>query len=107
MRILLDEHVDWRLSRSFGEGFEVETVIRRGWRGKKNGELLELAQAAGFDALLTTDRGIPHQQNLSKFALAVVVLRAESNRLRHLAPPIESSIEKIRAAPAGELTSLP
>ncbi|MBA2693088.1 MAG: DUF5615 family PIN-like protein [Rubrobacter sp.] len=97
MRVLLDEHVDWRLSRSFGEGFEVETVIRRGWGGRTNGELLELAQSAGFDALITTDRGVPHQQNLSNFDVAVVVLRAGSNRLRHLAPIVEAG--RKRCAP--------
>lgn len=107
MRVLLDEHVDWRLSRSFGEGFEVETVIRRGWRGRTNGELLELAQSEGFDALVTTDRGIRHQRNLSNFDVAVVVLRARSNRLRHIAPIVEAGLEKIRSAPPGEMTSLP
>ncbi len=107
MRVLLDEQLDWRLGPSFGEGFEVETVARRGWRGKKNGELLALMEEAGFDALVTIDRGIPHQQNLSRFAVAVVSLAARSTRLRDTAPLVEANLDRIRAAPPGEATRLP
>ncbi len=42
-----------------------------------------------IDALVTTDRNLPFQQDLSRFAIAVIVLRAQSNRvtdLRHLIP---------------------
>jgi len=48
LRVLLDEQLDWQLRRSFGEGFEVETVSWRGWKGKKNGELLALMEEAGW-----------------------------------------------------------
>lgn len=106
MRVLLDEQLNWRLGRYFGEGFEVETVGRRGWKGKKNGELLTLMEEAGFDALITIDQGIPHQQNPSKSAVALVVLRAESNRLEHTAPLVRGSVEKIRSAQPGEVTYL-
>ncbi len=65
LRILLDENVDRRLKREFAEEYEVVTVAEVGWAGKKNGELLRLAKK-DFDALVSTDRGIPHQQNLSR-----------------------------------------
>lgn len=107
MRVLLDEQLDWRLSRSFGEGFEVETVARRGWRGKKNGELLALMEGAGFDALVTIDRGIPYQQNLSRYAVAVGSLDARSTRLDDKAPIVEGNLERIRSAPLGKATRLP
>ena len=107
MRVLLDEQLDWRLGRFFGEGFEIETVARRGWRGKKNGELLKLMEDAGFQALVTIDRGIPHQQNLSQFAVAVVSLAARSTRLADTAPLVEANLERIRSAPPGKATRLP
>ncbi len=44
MRVLLDENVDRRLKRIFAEDHYVLTVVERGWSGKENGELLELAQ---------------------------------------------------------------
>lgn len=64
MRVLLDEMLDRRLKQWLPEGVEVVTVRERGWDSKKNGELLTLAEKE-FDVLLTTDRGIPHQQDLS------------------------------------------
>ena len=65
MRVLLDENLDWRLVRYFDADFQVTTVARQGWKGKRNSELL--AQAAeAFDALVTMDKGIEHQQNLRK-----------------------------------------
>ena len=107
MRVLLDEQLDWRLGRSFGEGFGVETVAGRGWKGKKNGELLALMEGEGFDALVTVDKGIPRQQNLSRHAVAVVSLAARSTRLRDTAPIVEGGLEKIRSAPPGKATRLP
>jgi len=50
--------------------------------------LLALAERE-FDVLLTTDRGIPHQQDLSRFNLEVMVLSATSNRLSDLEPRME------------------
>ncbi|AHY48425.1 Hypothetical Protein RradSPS_3142 (plasmid) [Rubrobacter radiotolerans] len=107
MRVLLDEQLDWRLRRSFGEGFEVKTVAGRGWKGKKNGELLALMEEAGFEALITVDRGIPRQQNLSQRAVAVVSLAARKTRLADTAPIVEDGLERLRSAPPGKATRLP
>ena len=49
-------------------------MAEAGWAGKKNGELLRLDKKE-FDALVSTDKGMPHQQNLSRFDLAVVLAR--------------------------------
>lgn len=106
-RVLLDEQLNWLLYRLFGEGFEVETVGRRGWKGTKNGALLALMEEAGFDMLVTIDQGISEQQNLSRGKVAVVVLRAVSNRIEDTAPVVEGGIEKIRSAPPGGVTYLP
>ena len=88
MRVLLDEMLDRRLKRWLPEGVEALTVRERGWDSKKNGELLALAEKE-FDVLLTTDRGIPHEQDLSRFDLMVMVITARSNRLQDLEPHME------------------
>lgn len=85
MRVLLDEMLDRRIKRFLPDGVEALTVRERGWGSLQNGELLEAAQLE-FDVLLTTDRGIPHQQNLENFDLAVVVLSAKSNSIVDLEP---------------------
>ena len=61
MCVLLDECVPKRLGRAL-TGRAVRTVAQEGWSGKKNGELLALMSAAGFEVLLTVDQGIRHQQ---------------------------------------------
>jgi hypothetical protein len=96
LRVLLDENVDQRLKRTFDEQHEVSTVPERGWAGKKKSDLLEAA-GKEFDAFVTTHRGIPHQQNLSRFDLAVIVLEAKSNSFEDLA----SLMDRINAALGG------
>ena len=88
-----------KLKRLFPEDFEVVTVRERGWDSLENGELLRAAREE-FDALVTTDRGIPHQQDLSHLGLAVVVLEARSNRLEHLSPLVEETNAVLRRAGA-------
>jgi hypothetical protein len=57
MRLLLDECVPRKLKNHL-PGIECRTVPEAGLAGKKNGELLSLAEVAGFHALLTVDQGI-------------------------------------------------
>lgn len=102
MRVLLDEMLDRRLARLLSEGMEATTVHQRGWSGKKNGELLEMA-AREFDAFLTTDKGIPHQQDLSRFDLIVVLLQARSNSLEDLIPLVKRVPELVSGVHPGEL----
>lgn len=85
MRVLLDECVPRRLGREL-VGHDVRTVPQEGWSGKKNGELLTLMTAAGFEVLVTVDQGIRHQQNLRAAGVAVVVMVGASNRLADLVP---------------------
>jgi predicted nuclease of predicted toxin-antitoxin system len=84
VRILLDENLDWRLE-TFLPGHEVKSVPRIGWAGLKNGKLLARA-AENFDVLVTMDGSMSSQQNLSKLKIAIVALRAKSNRLADTSP---------------------
>ena len=72
MRVCLDENMPLPL-RFVLEGHEVSSVLAEGWQGKANGELLDLL-AGNFDALLTSDRSIAHQQNLGGRGVSVVVV---------------------------------
>lgn len=64
---------------------QVQTTKELGWDRLRNGELLRVA-ASQFDAFLTVDKNIKHEQNLSTLPVAVVVLMARSNRLPDLVP---------------------
>lgn len=54
-----------------------------------NGEFLRRARE-DFDALLTMDRSLPHQQDLSDLGLGVLIVRAPSNRMEHLEPLVDT-----------------
>jgi hypothetical protein len=46
----------------------------RGWDRLSNGDLLEEAERAGFDVLVTADKNMRYQQNLSRRRIALFVL---------------------------------
>jgi hypothetical protein len=73
MRVLFDNGVP-RGVASVLKGHNVEEARERGWDRLTNGDLLSAAEVTGFDVLITTDRNIRHQQNLSKRTIAIVVL---------------------------------
>ena len=102
MKILLDECVDRRFAWEL-PGHEVTTVPQRGWAGIKNGELLALAEKE-FDAFITVDRKLSVQQDLAKFRIPVMLLRARTNRLQDIRPFAGELLEKLPRAPAGGLT---
>ena len=91
MKLLLDECIDRRLAREFSEQ-KIKTVSQMGWSGTKNGRLLALAEKE-FDVFITVDRNLSFEQNLSKLDIAVVVLKAYSNRLSNLKPLVPKIIE--------------
>ena len=73
MRILLDHNTPAPLRYAL-HGHQVETAYERGWAELTNGELLSSAGEAGFDLLITTDKGIRYQQNLTARRLSLLVL---------------------------------
>ena len=102
MRVLLDECVDRRLAEHI-LGHDVKTVPEAGWAALKNGELLGRAEHE-FDVFITVDRNLPFQQALSRFSLAVIVLRARSNRVTDLRALIPQLLEILPSAKPGEVT---
>jgi predicted nuclease of predicted toxin-antitoxin system len=84
MRVLIDECAPSALTRFLRQrGHDCQTVQEAGWSGKQNGELLQLADAQ-FDALITLDTNLRYQQNLAQRKIAIVMIRALSNRLADL-----------------------
>lgn len=100
MKILLDECIDRRLAKEFAN-YDVKTVPQMGWSGVKNGQLLSLAEAE-FDVLITVDRNLSFQQNLTRFDLAIVVLQAPSNRLADLKPLVPKVLTVLPTAVKGQ-----
>jgi predicted nuclease of predicted toxin-antitoxin system len=102
MRVLLDEQLPRHLAREIG-GHDVSTVQQRGWAGLKNGELLRVAADAGVEVLVTADRNLQFQQNLSQSRLGIILLVASSNALEDLLPLVPSLPAAIPKSRPGQL----
>jgi predicted nuclease of predicted toxin-antitoxin system len=73
MRILFDQGTPVPL-RAFLSGHDIKTAAEQGWSELSNGKLLDAAETAGFEALVTTDKNFPHQQNLQARKIAIIII---------------------------------
>ena len=94
MRILFDHNAPRQLKRHL-VGHDVDVAEERGWATLVNGALLDQAEEAGYEVLITADKNMPYQQNIASRSLALIVLGV--NRW----PLIEPRIEDVRAAIEG------
>ena len=74
MKVLLDEMLPIGV-RELLPGHDVSTAAYADLAGLPNGELIDRAVAAGFNVVVSLDRGIPHQQDLARHAIAFVLIR--------------------------------
>ncbi|MFZ1678368.1 MAG: hypothetical protein WBP41_19940 [Saprospiraceae bacterium] len=90
MLLLLDENLPKRLKSDFPD-HTVITIKEQGWNGLKNGILIQKLIEHKFDALITFDKNLKHQQNFKKYPITVFVLSAHINKysvLTKLSPKI-------------------
>ena len=85
MKLLLDENLPHQMRREL-PGHDIFTAAYMGFSGVENGELLRQVAAAGFDALVTNDRGLEYEQSLSGLPVAVVVVLGPANTIEALRP---------------------
>jgi len=105
VKILLDECLPKRLIRLLAD-HEVSTVQQMNWLGLSNGRLLAAANPQ-FDAFLTVDKNLVRQQNLAGLRLAVIVLRAHSNKIEDLGPLMPQVLLLLTSIQPGTVTCLP
>ena len=89
MRLLFDQGTPVPLRRHLAD-HSVDTAADKGWSDLDNGDLIEKAEADGYEVLITTDQNMRYQQNLRGRRLAVVVL------LSTAWPDIRLRIDEIR-----------
>ncbi len=105
MKLLLDECVP-RKFKNHLPGYECHTVPEVGLAGKMNGELLSLAEQAGFQVFLTVDRGIEYEQNLRQLGIAVILVRSRSSRLVDLLTHVPEILNVLRSIERGHLVRI-
>jgi hypothetical protein len=105
MRLLLDECLPQK-SKNGLPTHECRGVPEEGWAGRKNGELLTLAERSGFQVFITIDRGIEYQLNLKPRSIAVVLIRTKSNRLVDLLPHVPEILKVLGSLQPGRLAKV-
>lgn len=94
MKIIIDECVPSIVKKGL-PARNIVTVQEMGWAGIKNGELLRRV-AAGFDVFITSDKNLRHQQNLSLFGVAIILLpSSQVPIIRKLLPNIDDALGRI------------
>lgn len=91
MKILFDNGTPKPISRVL-IGHSVTYARRIGWHELENGELIQKAEEAGYEVLLSTDKNIQYQQNLSGRKIALVILGNQQW------PLVKLHLDKIAAA---------
>ena len=105
MRLLIDECVDERLRLLF-PGHDCQTARFASLAGLKNGRLLEAAEDAGFDVIITVDRNIPDQQNLAGRRISLIILCGPTNRLRDLELLAPAAVSALRSIGRGDVVRI-
>src|ERR1043165_5625226 len=85
---------------------QVRHASEIGWQDLDDRPLLERADKE-FDVLITTDRNLRYQQNLSRYSLAIIVLVARTNRLEDLLPLVPDVLSELDVIRPGGLIELP
>ena len=101
MKILLDECLPLDFRHSF-QSHEAHTVEWAGFKGKKNGELLRVAELAGYDVFVTVDKGVIHQRPSSNRRISIIVLSCATNQMEDLLPLVEAILRKLKSIRRGE-----
>lgn len=102
MKILFDHGTPVPLRRSL-PGHEVSTAYEMGWAELQNGELLAAAEK-DFQALITTDKNLRYQQNLTGRRLAILVLPTTSwPRIQQHLPEILAAVNALKPGDFVEL----
>jgi hypothetical protein len=92
MRVLFDQGTPVPIANSLS-GHSVKTASQMGWDTLTNGELLGVAEEAGFQVLLTSDKNLAYQQNLKDRKIAIVVLgRNRWSIVRAVLPRIVAAV---------------
>ena len=102
MKLLLDECLPRKLKREF-TAHEVFTVDEAGFKGLKNGKLIQSAFENDFEVLISVDKNIEYQQNNANLSIAILVFSAKNNRIESLLPLMSKALEVLEVIKTGEI----
>ena len=102
MNILLDECLPRKPAAALPE-HDVMTVAEMGWSGSKDHALLRAAHDARFEALITIDKNLPFQQNVTRYQFGIIVIDVRRNTLTAMMPLVPEILDALTTLRAGEV----
>lgn len=96
------------LKADLSRRYEVLTIDQAGFKGLKNGKLLE-AMAGKFAVLITVDKSISKQQNpdvLISFNISILLFRAKTNRYEDLKILVPQALKALQTIKTGEIVEI-
>ena len=107
MKLLLDECIPWKVQFLFtAAGHMCDTVRDAGLSGKENGELLALIENQ-FAVLITIDKNIPYQQNMTGRKLSLLIIRPASNDIDDIRPHVPAALTALQSIQPGQVVEIP
>ena len=105
MRVLLDNCVP-RPLETLLPGLEVTHYTRHGWERLGNGRLLSAAEEAAFAVMITADKNIESQQNMTRRSITVIYLRAPNNKVEVLEEMVPLILQALTELQLGKVVTL-
>jgi predicted nuclease of predicted toxin-antitoxin system len=107
MKVLLDENLPHELRLLLMPMHEVFTVSYLGWSALENGALLAQAATSAFEVFITKDQGIEYEQNMANLPLAVMVIRAKTNKMEDIRPLVPNLLSALAVIRPRTLVKIP
>ena len=100
-KVLLDENLPVKIKYRLQDVREIYTVTDKGWNSLENGDLISAMQKDSFDYLITSDKNLQYQQDLTQYSIGFIVLNVIDNNYETILP----MLEKIKQTLHDELKS--
>ena len=104
MKLLLDENMPQAFRHDI-PGHDVRTAGYMGWKGRVNGELLALAKDE-FDAIITLDKSMENQQNLTEDDVGLMVIKVGTDDISVLRTLVPQILERLKTIRRGEIVHI-
>ena len=88
-KILLDENLPVKIKYRLQDVCEIYPVTDKGRNALGNGDLINAMENDSFDYLLTSDKNLQHQQNLTQYSIGFIVLNVIDNNYETIMPMLE------------------
>ena len=102
MKVLLDECLPKRFAKLLS-GHEVRTTRQMNWQGLSNGRLIRACDSS-FDVFITVDKNLIQQQDLPQRRIAIIVIRARSNKIEDLSPLAPAVVTLLQSLKPGTVS---